>query len=66
MRDCLNIKDDQEIEEIFDQIDTNHNNFIEYSEFITATMDRSVQLSSQNLEMAFMSLANDQGVITME
>lgn len=44
VRECFNARD-EEINEIFNRIDTDENGTIEYSEFITATMDRSVQLS---------------------
>ena len=47
VRACLNVSSrEEEIDEIFRLIDTNHNDEIEYSEFITACMDKSVQLSS--------------------
>ena len=45
VRGCLNVSGREELEEIFRLIDTNHNDQIEYSEFLTACMDKSVQLS---------------------
>ena len=40
--ECL---DATSVEEMFNKIDTNNSGFIEYSEFLTAAMDRSMQLS---------------------
>ena len=61
--DSMLIGSDQ-IDRIFAKIDTSGSNFIKYSEFVTACLDRSVQLSDQNLELAFASFANDEGLIT--
>ena len=47
-------------------MDTNNSGEIEYSEFITACMDVSVQLSRQNLELTFDALANENGLISRE
>ena len=63
---CLNANGPEGIDQIFEQIDTNHSGQIEYSEFITAVMDKSVQLSRQNLELAFDALADEDGYITCE
>ena len=64
IQENLNASSDEELNQIFNSIDTNSNGTIEYSEFITAAMDRSIQLSRQNLEDAFINLADDEGQLT--
>ena len=67
VQESLELLNAEDINELFNKIDTNQNGTIEYSEFITATLDRSMQLSSQNLQMAFAQLANnEENVITRE
>ena len=67
VQESLELVNAENIRELFDKIDTNKNGTIEYSEFITATLDRSMQLSNQNLEMAFAQLAKEnENVITRE
>ena len=67
VQESLELVNAENIRDLFDKIDTNKNGTIEYSEFITATLDRSMQLSNQNLEMAFAQLAKEnENVITRE
>ena len=59
---------DRETEEtmsvLFRKIDTDRSGYIEYSELVTAGMERQMQLSTQSLTMAFETLADDRGYIT--
>ena len=48
-----------DVSTLFDQIDTDKNNLIEFSEFATAGMERLLQLSDMNLQMAFNTLAEN-------
>ena len=61
--ECL---DAMSVEDMFNKIDTDGSGFIEYSEFLTAAMDRSMQLSQESLERAFKELAGDDDYITRE
>ena len=42
------------------------NGKVSYSEFITAGMERNLQLSDENLQKAFRHLANEQNEINSE
>ena len=44
---------DDEIDQIFDMIDTNNNGLIDYSEFITSAANLNKLLSEQQLKAAF-------------
>ena len=55
-----------QIVELFHKVDTNKSNTIEFSEFITAAMEHTLQLSECNLQLAFDTLANDLGLIDAE
>lgn len=46
----LELKD---LEVVLKQIDTDDNGYIEYEEFITATINKNVLLSEDNLKIAF-------------
>ena len=42
------------------------NDAIDFSEFITAAMEHALQLSECNIQLAFDSLSNDEGLIDAE
>ena len=50
--------DDNFVNAIFDNIDTDSSGKIEYSEFITAGLERSLMESNQNLESIFNTLCD--------
>ena len=54
------------VDGIFDKIDTDGSQMIEFSEFITAGLDRSLINSNQNLESIFGLLSDDNGFMTID
>lgn len=57
----------QDWHDLVHQLDTNHDNKIDYGEFITATINRARLLSAENLRIAFNILDTDgNGVISKE
>ena len=58
---------DEQLDEIFDRIDLNHDGEINYTEFLTVTMDRRQAMTRANLEFAFHHFdVNNSGHITRE
>ena len=56
-----------EVEEIFHNIDTDHNGYIEYEEFIRAAVDPSIFMSKNYLKFAFGYFDHDNsGDISLE
>ena len=55
-----------QIVELFHKVDTSKSNSIYFSEFVTAAMEHTLQLSECNLQLAFDTLSNDQGLIDAE
>ena len=59
--------DDKEILEIFEKLDTDHNNYIGYEEFIRAAVDKSIFLDEKVLKFAFKYFdKNNTGEITYQ
>lgn len=53
--------------EIFEKLDTDHNNYIGYEEFIRAAVDKSIFLDEKVLKFAFKYFdKNDTGEITYQ
>ena len=50
---------DKEVDRIFRQVDTDGNGFIEFSEFVTVTVDKKKLLTKQRLKQAFSLFDND-------
>lgn len=48
-----------EVERIMESVDTDGSGFIDYSEFIAATINKNKLLSSRNLEAAFQAFDKD-------
>ena len=48
-----NVDAKAEVDRIFNQIDVDHNGCIDYSEFVTVTMDKRKLLSKKRLKTAF-------------
>jgi calcium-dependent protein kinase len=48
-----------ELREIWDSVDIDQSGFIDYSEFLAATMDRSLYLQEEKLWAAFMTFDKD-------
>jgi calcium-dependent protein kinase len=48
-----------EVNRIFNEVDTDHSGFIDYTEFLKATVDHSKMLSATNLEQAFSIFDSD-------
>lgn len=44
---------ESEVQALFENVDTDHNGYIDYTEFLKASVDTSKMLSKQNLELAF-------------
>lgn len=44
---------ESEVEKIFEKMDVENTGFLDYSEFIVATMNRQQLLSKENLEATF-------------
>ena len=60
----LNMED---VEKIFDCVDLNQNNFIDYSEFVIATMNEKQLLTTEKLAAAFKMFDKDaSGLISTE
>ena len=58
---------EDEVDEIMEAVDKNHNGIIDYSEFVMATINREKLLNEQRLEMAFRIFDRDNsGQITKE
>lgn len=58
---------EKEVEEIISRIDQDKNEFIEYEEFIRATVDLDYLLTEENLMIAFKSFDDDgSGVLTQD
>jgi calcium-dependent protein kinase len=58
---------EKEILEIFEKLDTDHNNYIGYEEFIRAAVDKSIFLDEKVLKFAFKYFdKNDTGEITYQ
>ena len=56
---------EQQIEEVFRQIDLNNDGEINYTEFLTVTMDKRQQITEDNLKFAFHHFdVNNSGYIT--
>ena len=57
----------KEVDEIFNNIDTDHNGYIEYEEFIRAAIDKEYFLNNNFLKFAFNYFDQDRsGNITLE
>jgi calcium-dependent protein kinase len=57
----------EEVEKIMDQVDTDKSGFIDYTEFIIATMTKEKLLSRKNLERSFKAFDKDSsGKITLD
>lgn len=57
----------EEVETIFSNIDTDHNDYIEYEEFVRAAIDKEYFLNENFLRFAFNYFDSDQsGAITLE
>ena len=56
----------QDILEIFENLDRDHNNYIGYEEFIRAAVDKKIFLNDDVLTFAFKYLGNDTKEITYE
>ncbi len=57
----------REYEKLMDEIDVNKDGFIDYTEFITAAVNKAVILNEENLEAAFRLIDRDNsGSITVE
>ena len=50
---------ENEVERIMNLVDTDQSGFIDFSEFITATMDRKKVLSKEKIEAAFAAFDKD-------
>ena len=50
---------DAEVDRIFRQVDTDGNGFIEFSEFVTVTVDKKKLLTKNRLKQAFSLFDND-------
>ncbi|CAG9309953.1 unnamed protein product [Blepharisma stoltei] len=50
---------DEEVKRIMAEVDTDHNGFIDYSEFLKAAMDRKILESSENMKLAFDAFDKD-------
>ena len=50
---------ENEVERIMNLVDTDHSGFIDFTEFITATMDRKTILSKERIEAAFNTFDKD-------
>ena len=55
-----------QIESIYREIDTDNSGFITFSEFVASSMNRYMQLSDENLDLAFKTLSNEDNQITPE
>ena len=53
-----------QIDSIYAEIDTNGSGEITFSEFVTSSMNHYMQLSDENLELAFKTLSNENDQIT--
>lgn len=52
---------DEQINAIFDAVDSNHNGKINYTEFLIAASDAESLHQTKNLEIAFKAFAGDNG-----
>ena len=50
---------ENEVEKIMNLVDTDQSGFIDFTEFITATMDRKKVLSKERIEAAFRTFDKD-------
>ena len=50
---------ENEVERIMNLVDTDHSGFIDFTEFITATMDRKKVLSKKRIEAALNTFDKD-------
>jgi Ca2+-binding EF-hand superfamily protein len=50
---------DDEIDQIFDTADADGNGYLEFNEFVAATMDHQKILSNENLQRAFDNFDTD-------
>jgi calcium-dependent protein kinase len=50
---------EQEVTEIMERVDTNHSGFIDYSEFLHASLDKAKHLSNKNMETTFKMFDKD-------
>lgn len=56
----MSIKDaEEEVQRIMQSVDLDNSGFIDYTEFLTATMERDKLLSKSNLETAFEAFDKD-------
>ena len=64
---CKNLKLERSLTTILDNIDMDKNGYIEYEEFIRASIDKKKLFSGENLKFAFESFdKNKKGFITIE
>ena len=54
-----NLDAETEVDKIFKQVDTDGNGCIDFSEFVTVTVDKKKLLSKQRLKQAFKLFDND-------
>ena len=60
-------ENDADLEDLFDQIDTDESGKIDYGEFVTAAVNKKKILNEKNLEMVFKLYdKNDDGLISYE
>jgi calcium-dependent protein kinase len=52
-------KAEREVDAIMESVDINKSGFIEYTEFVMATVDKKKLMSKKNLDLAFRAFDND-------
>jgi Ca2+-binding EF-hand superfamily protein len=61
------MKAEEEVNMIMEQVDSDLNGFIDYNEFVAATMDKAKLLSKKNLDAAFSTFDRDgSGTLTVD
>lgn len=61
------VMSDEEVEKMFDQVDTDKSGFIDYSEFVVAAMNEKTLTSNERLQAAFKMFDKDNsGIISAD